>query len=92
MKHNQPYRWPPRTEARRLGIAKNMLAIGLIGDGIVALVWPQRQLRLWKAGPRPYQRLTQAVMDRPLLVRLTGATELVVGLWWNHRIYEAHNA
>lgn len=91
MKKRRNYRWPRHAERRRVGIAKNMLAIGLIGDGIVGLVWPKRQLRLWKAGPQPYQRLTQAVMERPLLVRLTAATELAAGLWWNRRIYRAHN-
>lgn len=92
MKKHQHYRWPPGQEARQVGIAKNVLAIGLIGDGVVGLIWPKHQLQLWKAGPRPYQHLTQAAMDRPILVRLTAAAELAAGLWWNHRIYRAHGA
>lgn len=75
---------------RPMGAAKNIVALSVIGDGIVAMMWPRRQLMLWKFGPKPYQRLTQSVADRPLLVRALGAAELAGGLWWARRIYQAH--
>lgn len=92
MKRQKRYRRASRDRRRRSGAAKNILAIGLIGDGVVALIWPRRQLTLWKFGPEPYQRLTQAVAERPLLVRLVAAAEIATGLWWNRRVYDTHAA
>jgi len=83
---------PRRDENRPAGIAKNILALGFVGDGLVALVWPKRQLSLWMVGPKPYQRLTRAVRDRPMLVRMTAAAELAAALWWTRRIYQRHGA
>lgn len=77
-------------ENRPAGLAKNMLALELIGDGLVALIWPKRQLNLWNVGPKPYRKLTTAVARRPMLVRAIGAAEVAAALWWTRRIYRVH--
>lgn len=73
-------------------VAQDVLALGLVGDGVVSVLWPRRRLMSRKFGPRPYQRLTQAAADRPQLIRSIAAAELAAGLWWTHRLYRAHAA
>lgn len=78
----------PRRGGSAGAMAMNVLAISIVGDGVVAMIWPRRQLALWLRGPEPYRRLTYAVGRRPWLVRSIALTEIVLGLWWNRRIYE----
>ena len=60
---------------------KDMIAILLIGDGIVALLRPQRHVLLWKDGPKFYQDLMEPFVKMPGLTRLLSFVEIMVGLW-----------
>jgi hypothetical protein len=61
---------------------KHFAAMALIGDGVMALVHPQRDAAAWKAGPKPWQNLMEKLHERPTLTRAIGATQIVAGIWW----------
>lgn len=60
---------------------KELLAILIIGDGVLALVAPRRHPRLWKFGPQGYQQLMQAFSERPIMKRFSGVGQIGLGLW-----------
>jgi hypothetical protein len=61
---------------------KHFAAMALIGDGVMALVHPQRDAMAWKAGPKPWQNLMQRFHEHPTLTRAVGAAQIVGGVWW----------
>ena len=56
-------------------------AIILIGDGVVALTQPRRHTRLWRSGPRPYQQAMQTFIERPGITRALSLAQIAFGLW-----------
>lgn len=64
---------------------KELLAILLIGDGVVALLNPQRHVHLWRRGPKVYRQLMEAFLRRPGMTQLLSAVEVVLGIWWASR-------
>lgn len=60
----------------------HFVAMVLIGDGVMALVHPQRDAKAWAAGPKPWRDLMQALHDRPVLTRAIGATQVAAGIVW----------
>ena len=65
-----------------------LLAMVLVGDGVIALAAPRRHSRLWKLGPEGYRRAMEAFAERPYLTRLLAAAEIGLGLWLALRQYE----
>jgi hypothetical protein len=65
-----------------------LLAMVLIGDGVIALAAPRRHSRLWKFGPEGYRRAIEAFAQRPALTRLLAAGQVGLGLWLALRQYE----
>ncbi len=61
---------------------KHLTAIVLIGDGLLALVTPERDARAWRLGPEPFRSLMSYMAKRPGLTRWVGAAEVAVGIWW----------
>jgi hypothetical protein len=61
---------------------KHFAAMVLIGDGMMAVVHPQRDADAWKAGPRPWQSLMETLRERPALTRVIGVAQIVVGIGW----------
>jgi hypothetical protein len=61
---------------------KHFAAMALIGDGVMALVHPQRDAKAWSAGPQVWQNLMHALHERPVLTRALGAAQVVGGIWW----------
>ena len=64
---------------------QELMAILLIGDGVVALLQPQRHVRLWTFGPASYRGFMQAFVQRPGMTQLLSAIELGLGIWWASR-------
>ena len=86
-----PNRFMPTGDDDRAGdAAQDVIALSLVGDGLVSVLWPRRHVMLWKFGPKPYQRLANAVADHPMMIRAVAAAELAGGLWWTRRLYRAH--
>lgn len=60
---------------------KESLAIVLIGDGVVALLDPDRHNRLWEEGPQAYQEVMREFVRRPGITRLLSVLEIGLGVW-----------
>ncbi len=58
-----------------------LLAMLIVGDGVIALVAPRRHSLLWRFGPEGYRRAMEAFAEHPGLVRVLAAVEVVGGLW-----------
>ena len=58
-----------------------VLAIFMVGDGLITLLQPQRQARLWLAGPPGWRDLFAWLERRPALTAGLGAVEAALGLW-----------
>ena len=61
---------------------KQFAAMALIGDGVMAMMYPSMDARTWQVGPRPWKRLMSGLHDRPALTRAIGAAEIAGGIWW----------
>lgn len=67
---------------------KELLAILMVGDGVIGLVAPRRHSLLWRFGPARYKRIMTAFAERPILARLLSAASIGAGLWLASRQYE----
>jgi hypothetical protein len=61
---------------------KHFAAMALIGDGVMAVIHPQRDAAAWHVGPAPWQALMRALHDRPMLTRLIGIGQIAGGIAW----------
>jgi uncharacterized protein YjeT (DUF2065 family) len=62
--------------------AKHFAAMVLIGDGVMALVHPQRDAKAWKTGPRLWRNLMHELSKRPALTRAIGVAQIAGGIYW----------
>lgn len=60
---------------------KELLAIGMIGEGVIGFLAPKRYMQLWKFGPKPYQEFIESIVEHPNLTRLCCGVEVGVGIW-----------
>ena len=60
---------------------KELLAIGMIGEGIVGFIKPRRYTLLWKFGPKPYQEFIEKAAEHKGLTRLLCGVEAGLGVW-----------
>ncbi len=61
---------------------KHFAAMGLIGDGVMAVLRPHNDALAWKHGPKPWKRLMGSLQERPALTRTIGALQIIAGIWW----------
>jgi hypothetical protein len=61
---------------------KHFAAMALIGDGVMAVVRPQRDAAAWKTGPGWWQDIMDEFQNRPTLTRVVGVAQIVGGVWW----------
>jgi hypothetical protein len=52
----------------------------LIGDGLVALLWPRRYTMLWHVGPQLGRAAIEELADHPRLARSVYAAEVALGI------------
>jgi hypothetical protein len=60
---------------------KYVAASFLVGDGVMALLDPQRVAEVWVDGPRPWKKMMRGLAKRPGLIRAIGAAEAAFGVW-----------
>ncbi len=58
---------------------KYLLAMMLIGDGVLAVLRPHRDALTWSMGPAAWKALMRYLSDHPDTLRAIGATEIVMG-------------
>ncbi len=54
----------------------------LIGDGVMAIVHPQKDAEAWKTGPMFWRNLMHELSERPGLTRAIGVAQIAAGVWW----------
>ena len=64
-----------------------LIAMLMIGEGVLTLVAPRRHSLLWEFGPEGYRRAIEAFAEHPTLSRLVAAAEAGLGLWLALRVY-----
>jgi len=61
---------------------QHFAAMALIGDGVMALVHPQRDAMAWHVGPEAWRKLMRGLHDRPTLTRVIGAAQIAGAVVW----------
>lgn len=61
---------------------KELIALWLVGEGIVGAIRPKRYLQLWRFGPKAYRKFIDTLTEHPNATRAFCAAEAGVGLWW----------
>ena len=61
---------------------KHFTAMVLIGDGVMALIHPQKDALAWKGGPDAWKKLMHALHERPNLTRAIGAAQIAGAVYW----------
>lgn len=62
--------------------AKHFAAMVLIGDGVMALVHPEKDASAWKTGPKIWRNLMHELSRRTALTRAIGIAQIAGGIWW----------
>ncbi len=77
---------------RASDVAMETLAIGMVGDGVVAGTFARRHIMLWDfaRAPRWYRRLVRSTAERPWLVRAIATAQAGLGMWWVYRLTRRH--
>jgi hypothetical protein len=60
---------------------KELLALLLIGEGVVGMLYPERYTRVWAGGPGPWNKFIQWWAERPRTLRVLWAAQTGAGLW-----------
>ncbi len=61
---------------------QHFTAMVLIGDGMMALIHPQRDAHAWKTGPKSWRSLMHELSKRPTLTRAIGIAQIAGGVYW----------
>jgi hypothetical protein len=64
-----------------------LVAMLMIGVGVIALAAPRRHSLLWRFSPEGYMRTMEEFTERPTQTRLLAAAEVGLGLWLALRQY-----
>ena len=70
---------------------QHFMAMVLIGDGVMAVIHPEKDALAWKRGPRVWKDLMHELHERPGLTRAIGAAQIAGGVWWALRQEKAEN-
>jgi hypothetical protein len=60
---------------------KEVGAMMMVGDGVLALLEPRRHVDLWVEGPKLWRKTMMPFVKRPGITRILGAMELGMGVW-----------
>ena len=58
-----------------------LLAIAMIGEGVLGLLSPRSHLLLWRVGPHGLRRLVDRLAEDPAAARALFAAEAGLGYW-----------
>ena len=70
---------------------QHFTAMVLIGDGVMALIHPEKDAQAWKRGPKPWRELMHILHENPALTRVIGAAQIAGGVWWALRQEKAED-
>ena len=61
---------------------KNFVAMALLGDAVMAIVHPERDLSAWSVGPQPWRSLIKGLRSHPNLTRALGGVQAAAVMYW----------
>jgi hypothetical protein len=61
---------------------KNFVAMALLGDAVMAIVRPERDLSAWSVGPAPWRSLIKSLRSHPNLTRALGGVQAAAVMYW----------
>jgi hypothetical protein len=61
-------------------LARDLLGVAMVGDGVLMVLIPRRRMRRWRVGPSWFRSFTGAFARRPLLARIAGAATAAAGV------------
>ena len=64
------------------GNVKELVALTMVGDGLLTAIDPDRHLRLWRFGPKACVRTVDALLRHPRITRVLGIAAAAAGIWW----------
>lgn len=64
---------------------KELFAIGMIGEGVLATLFPVEHLKLWHVGPGPLRTAVRFCEQRPQWTRFFAVAEAGFGIWLARR-------
>jgi hypothetical protein len=67
---------------------KELLAIGMIGEGVLAALFPVEHLNLWHVGPSPLRTAVHFCEQRPQCTRFLAVAEAGFGIWLARRQFD----
>ena len=66
---------------------KDLIAIWLIGDGVLTVIAPHQRALLWRLGPERLRKSTLWQANHPFFMRLEGIASIGIGVWLALRQY-----
>ncbi|MCK9486608.1 MAG: hypothetical protein M0R73_07890 [Dehalococcoidia bacterium] len=80
--------------SRPAHVAQEIMAIGMVGNGVVAGLFTRRHLELWNFDTWPawYRNMVRRTQDRPWIVRGIALAEVALGLWWAYCLVRRYTA
>jgi hypothetical protein len=67
---------------------KDLIALVLVGDGVLTLIAARDRALLWRFGPERLRKSTSWQADHPLYMRLEGIASIGIGMWLALRQYQ----
>jgi hypothetical protein len=61
---------------------KNFAAMALLGDAVMSIVRPERDLSAWSVGPQPWRALVKSLRSHPNLTRALGGVQAAAVMYW----------
>lgn len=58
---------------------EDLLAVILIGDGLLSLIEPERHSAIWSFGPKFYRDTNRALQQHPTVTRMIGLASIALG-------------
>ena len=58
-----------------------LLAMLMVGDGVLSLINPKRHCLLWRTGPKVWRNLADEFAEHPQMTRGLGVAEVATGIW-----------
>lgn len=65
---------------------KELVAMILIGDGVLGTLIPARHVRRWEVGPKRWRNVLEQFAREPALVRSLAMVEAGLGIWYGFRL------
>lgn len=67
-------------------LLKDLMAMLLVGDGVLGAAWPTRHLRRWSGGPGALRQGIELAARHRAATRAAALVEVGAGLWFASRL------